>query len=108
MLLFESVSRNAGGFHLRTISAYAGSRQLVGKLCTMEFHPFTGSSQNPAAIGVLGRISPEKGVDRAVEIARRTGLRLRIAAKVDRADHEYLAESSTASQSVGRVYWENK
>ncbi len=37
----------------------------------------------------LGRISPEKRVDRAIEIARRTGLPLRIAAKVDKADKEY-------------------
>jgi glycosyltransferase involved in cell wall biosynthesis len=37
----------------------------------------------------LGRISPEKRVDRAIEIARRVGLPLRIAAKVDRMDREY-------------------
>ncbi len=40
-------------------------------------------------LAFLGRISPEKRVDRAVEIARRTGLRLRIAAKVDAADRDY-------------------
>ncbi len=40
----------------------------------------------------LGRISPEKGVDRAIEIAQRTGMHLRIAAKVDRADRDYFAE----------------
>ena len=34
-------------------------------------------------LAFLGRISPEKRVDRAIEIARRTGMRLRIAAKVD-------------------------
>jgi glycosyltransferase involved in cell wall biosynthesis len=37
----------------------------------------------------LGRISPEKRVDRAIEIARATGTRLRIAAKVDRVDRKY-------------------
>jgi glycosyltransferase involved in cell wall biosynthesis len=37
----------------------------------------------------LGRISPEKGIDRAIEIAKRVGMRLRIAAKVDPADQEY-------------------
>jgi glycosyltransferase involved in cell wall biosynthesis len=37
----------------------------------------------------LGRISPEKRVDAAIEIAGRAGLPLRIAAKVDRADREY-------------------
>jgi glycosyltransferase involved in cell wall biosynthesis len=38
---------------------------------------------------LLGRVSPEKGVDRAIEIARRAGIPLRIAAKVDRADRDY-------------------
>jgi glycosyltransferase involved in cell wall biosynthesis len=37
----------------------------------------------------LGRISPEKGLDRAIEIARRAGVKLRIAAKVDAADEPY-------------------
>jgi glycosyltransferase involved in cell wall biosynthesis len=40
-------------------------------------------------LAFLGRISPEKRVDRAVEIARRAGMRLKIAAKVDRADRDY-------------------
>jgi len=37
----------------------------------------------------LGRISPEKGVDRAIRIAGRAGLKLKIAAKIDNADKEY-------------------
>jgi glycosyltransferase involved in cell wall biosynthesis len=37
----------------------------------------------------LGRISPEKRPDRAIEIAARTGVPLKIAAKVDRADRAY-------------------
>jgi glycosyltransferase involved in cell wall biosynthesis len=40
-------------------------------------------------LAFLGRISPEKRVDRAIEVARRTGHRLRIAAKIDRADLDY-------------------
>lgn len=40
-------------------------------------------------LAFLGRISPEKGLDRAIEIATRSGWKLKIAAKVDRADHEY-------------------
>ncbi|MBP7148851.1 MAG: glycosyltransferase family 4 protein [Acidobacteria bacterium] len=42
-------------------------------------------------LAFLGRISPEKRADRAIEIARRIGMPLRIAAKVDRADQEYFA-----------------
>jgi glycosyltransferase involved in cell wall biosynthesis len=37
----------------------------------------------------VGRISPEKRVDRAIEIARATGTRLRVAAKVDPIDEAY-------------------
>jgi glycosyltransferase involved in cell wall biosynthesis len=37
----------------------------------------------------LGRICPEKRPDRAIEIARDTGMRLVIAAKVDRVDRNY-------------------
>ena len=40
-------------------------------------------------LAVLGRIAPEKGVDRAIRIALRAGIPLRIAAKIDRADQEY-------------------
>jgi glycosyltransferase involved in cell wall biosynthesis len=40
-------------------------------------------------LAFLGRISPEKRVDRAVEIARRTGMTLRVAAKIDDADQRY-------------------
>ncbi|RME34170.1 MAG: glycosyltransferase family 4 protein [Deltaproteobacteria bacterium] len=40
-------------------------------------------------LAFLGRISPEKRPDRAIEIAKRSGLPLKIAAKVDRADQEY-------------------
>ena len=43
---------------------------------------------NPAPRGgylaFLGRVSPEKGLDRAIAVARRAGMRLRIAAKIDR------------------------
>jgi glycosyltransferase involved in cell wall biosynthesis len=40
-------------------------------------------------LAFLGRISPEKQVDQAIAIARRAGMPLRIAAKVDRTDQAY-------------------
>ena len=40
-------------------------------------------------LAFLGRISPEKRVDRAIEIAKRAGMPLKIAAKVDKADRDY-------------------
>jgi glycosyltransferase involved in cell wall biosynthesis len=43
-------------------------------------------------LAFLGRISPEKRPDRAIEIACRSGLPLKIAAKVDRSDRDYWRE----------------
>ena len=40
-------------------------------------------------LAFLGRISPEKRVDRAIEIARLVGMPLKIAAKVDPVDKDY-------------------
>jgi glycosyltransferase involved in cell wall biosynthesis len=42
-------------------------------------------------LAFLGRIAPEKRPDRAIEIAKRAGIPLKIAAKVDPADQEYFA-----------------
>ena len=43
----------------------------------------------PAYFAFLGRISPEKAVDRAIWIAKRCGVPLKIAAKVDAVDRDY-------------------
>ncbi len=43
----------------------------------------------PSYLAVLGRIAPEKAIDRAIRIAQRCKLPLKIAAKVDRADVDY-------------------
>src|SRR6266704_4313366 len=40
-------------------------------------------------LAFLGRISPEKRLDRAIEIAKRVQIPLKIAAKVDRVDKKY-------------------
>src|ERR1043166_7432964 len=48
------------------------------------FHAQPGSY-----LAFLGRISPEKRVDRAIEIAKRVRIPLKIAAKVDRVDKKY-------------------
>src|SRR4029077_11442490 len=52
----------------------------------LSFHPEPGRY-----LAFLGRISPEKGPDRAIEIAKRVGMPLKIAAKVDKVDEEYFA-----------------
>ncbi len=43
-------------------------------------------------LAFVGRISPEKRVDRAIEIAVRAGLPLKIAAKVDKVDQQYFED----------------
>ena len=48
------------------------------------FHPTPGKY-----LAYLGRICPEKRPDHAIEIAKRVGIPLRIAAKVDPVDREY-------------------
>ncbi len=52
-------------------------------------HLYTYHSQPRGYLAFLGRISPEKRPDHAIEVAKRTGLPLRIAAKVDPADLQY-------------------
>jgi len=46
----------------------------------------------PHYFAFLGRIAPEKGVDRAIRIAEHCGVPLKIAAKVDKVDREYFEE----------------
>lgn len=52
-----------------------------------ELHSFY--PQGGKYLAFLGRISPEKRVDRAIEIAKRAGMPLKVAAKIDKADQEY-------------------
>jgi glycosyltransferase involved in cell wall biosynthesis len=48
-----------------------------------------GTEKPGKYLAFLGRISPEKRPDRAIRIALESGIPLKIAAKVDRADREY-------------------
>ena len=47
------------------------------------------SNQPGGYLAFLGRTSPEKGLDEAIGIAQRSGMPLKIAAKVDPVDKEY-------------------
>jgi glycosyltransferase involved in cell wall biosynthesis len=49
-------------------------------------------SIKPSYFAFLGRIAPEKGIDRAIRIAEHCGVPLKVAAKVDRADQDYYDE----------------
>lgn len=56
-------------------------------------HPTYDRHDGPDAyVAFLGRISPEKGADRAIRIAQRCGIPIKIAAKVDRVDEVYFRE----------------
>jgi glycosyltransferase involved in cell wall biosynthesis len=57
----------------------------------LDLLPFTPEPRD-GYLAFLGRISPEKRPDRAIEIACRAGLKLRIFAKVDRVDERYFHE----------------
>ena len=48
--------------------------------------------ENEGYLAFLGRISPEKRPDRAIRIAARAGMELRIAAKIDAVDRGYWEE----------------
>ena len=63
----------------------------------------TPLSVTPSYYAFLGRISPEKGVDRAIRIAARAGVKLKIAAKVDKADQEYFDTEIRPLLSQGHV-----
>jgi glycosyltransferase involved in cell wall biosynthesis len=59
---------------------------LAAEVC-----PFNPSPRGQY-VAFLGRVSPEKGLERAMDIAQRAGARLRIAAKIDAADEDYFHE----------------
>jgi glycosyltransferase involved in cell wall biosynthesis len=56
-------------------------------------------------LAFLGRISPEKRVDRAIEIAKRVSMPLKIAAKVDRVDRRYFKREIEPLLTESHVEW---
>ena len=64
-------------------TVYHGMEAEVGSW----FHP-----RPQGYLAFLGRMSPEKGPDRAIEIAKKLGMPLKMAAKVDAADSVYFRE----------------
>ena len=65
-------------------------------------------------LAFIGRISPEKRPDRAIEIARNLGIPLKIAAKVDRVDEAYFKDKivplidGADVQFIGEINEQNK
>lgn len=69
---------------------FANWRGTVHHGMAADLYDFHAKGQGYLAF--LGRISPEKRPDRAIEIARRLQMPLKIAAKVDAADRDYFHE----------------
>lgn len=55
---------------------------------SLSFHEGAGKY-----LAFLGRVSPEKGLDEAIKIACRSGMPLKIAAKIDKTDRAYFASA---------------
>src|SRR5947208_2319025 len=66
---------------------------------------FTFQPTRGRYLAFLGRISPEKRVDRAIEIARRVSMPLKIAAKVDRVDRRYFKRDIEPLLTASHVEW---
>jgi glycosyltransferase involved in cell wall biosynthesis len=73
--------------HQRIPLSFANWHATVYHGMPEELYHFHPTPSNYLAF--LGRISPEKRVDRAIEIATRVGMEIRIAAKVDKVDQDY-------------------
>src|SRR2546430_16510926 len=76
---------------------------------------FQFRSKPGSYLAFLGRISPERRVDRAIEIAKQAGMPLKIAAKVDLVDQDYfertvepLLRDSAVAECVGEISDEEK
>lgn len=77
----------------------------------LPFQPFAGGDY----LAFLGRIAPEKRPERAIEIAMRAGMKLKIAAKIDRVDQVYweqtiypLIDDNPNVEFVGEIDEEQK
>ena len=88
------VSRVPAGVDLRASAAAVPGLALAGTVphgLPRNLHPFSPGARD-GYLAFLGRICPEKQPDQAIEIARRAGIPLKIAAKVDRVDQAYFDE----------------
>ena len=61
----------------------------------------TPRPMKPSYFAFLGRIAPEKGIDRAIRIAEHCGVPLKVAAKVDNFDREYFDEQIQPTDEGG-------
>ena len=62
----------------------------------------TPQAVRPSYLAFLGRIRPEKCPDRAIRIARRCGIPLKMAAKIDRVDEDVFRRRHPSDAGRGR------
>jgi len=78
----------------------------------LDLYPFSDAPEE--YFSFIGRISPEKGLDSAIEIAKQVGIPLKIAAKVDVVNREYYEKtikpllSHPLIQYIGEIGEEEK
>jgi glycosyltransferase involved in cell wall biosynthesis len=77
-------------------------------------YDFQAEPEQPPYLAFVGRLSPEKGPEGAIKIAKATGMPLKMAGKVDVVDREYYDEKLAAAidgeqiQYLGEVSHEEK
>lgn len=78
-----------------TVLSQSHRRQLVGARCVgvtyngVPVDEFPFAAQPGSYLAFVGRLSPEKGPLEAIEVAERTGIPLKIAAKVNEWERDY-------------------
>ena len=77
-------------------------------------YPFQSTPKQPPYLAFVGRLSPEKGPEEAIKIARATGLPLKMAGKIDAVDRDFYRERLESQidgeqiQYLGEVSHEQK
>ena len=75
--------------------------QTVYNGIDLQDYPFQAQPQNPPYLAFLGRMTPEKGSQHAIAIAKQTGWQLQLAGKIDAAAAQFF-EQEIAPQIDGK------
>jgi glycosyltransferase involved in cell wall biosynthesis len=89
-VMFVSVSD-----HQRQKFAHRGSWRTIYNAVDMRAFPFNAKPADPPYLAFLGRLTANKGAHLAIEVARRAGVRLKLAGNV-------------SNEEGGRAYFEQK
>jgi glycosyltransferase involved in cell wall biosynthesis len=103
--VFDTFQFGAGGVDLQFAAAAAAAGELGahGPSRPAGAAARRRSRQAESYFAFLGRIAPEKGIDRAIRIAQHCGVPLKVAAKVDKTDRDYFDEQIQPMIKSGNV-----